>query len=791
MARYPLIIAVTVFICGIISGNMILPFPLDLWIMSGFLLIFPFIPHKQKPYILIIVLISGGSLRLHVTRDLIPEDHINLTSVDSVLAVVGVIKACHISRDMHNQYVLELDSIYTHRLQKKVSGNIVIFARKHSRTLVYGDRVRLSGPVEKITPVRNPGQFDYRRYQAAKGIYHRFYWSHPDSALVIAKSRGNWLQSMFIQPISGYGQKTFQRFLHGPSAALVQALLLGEKQDLEREKITKFQNVGVVHVLAISGLHVGFIVIFAMTGFSLLRIPRQLRFWLLLVILFIYGAVVQFKPPVVRASLMALFYLYAERLERKPVADNLLAGAALIILIVNPQELFNPGFQFSFVAVAAILHGAGQFDQWIPLRLWIQKRSSSTFFPRLIINIIWMPLLVSLAAVLGTLPLTAYYYGMIPVVVLFANLLVIPLIAGIVMLALFMLILRPFSGFLTTGIGEIIDLIHNLLLLVVDLFADLPFAMIQVTNPSLIMVILLTFSFLSLLYIEKTRVRRIFALLSASILLLLIIPEFENDKALQITFLDVGQGDAAHISFPNGKTMLIDAGGTNHGQETILPFLKQLGTLKLDYIVASHAHDDHIGGMLPLLHKIEIDTMVMSAYPYHSKRYTVLQNTCFERNISTLVVGRGDRIHADPACRIYILHPDSTCNIANNFSGSECNNSSIVLKIQYGNNGIMFTGDLEKSAEPRVMVYGGFLESEILKVAHHGSNTSTSDAFLAEINPVMAVIPVALRNKFRHPSPKTLERLGGRHVRLYRTSHTGAVVLRVFPDHIEKINWRK
>ena len=794
MSRQPLVFTAGVFICGIILGNTIWSFPVDLIFLFTSLIILPFLPEKSKLYLLVIALMAAGSLRLHISRDIIPRNHINLFSTDSVLSVSGVIESSKISRDGRNQYVLDVDSMYLKNVMLDVTGKLIIFSRNHSMILSYGDRIRINGPVEKILPVRNPGQFDYQRYLAARGIYHRFQWNHPDSIRILSRKSGSWWQSFCIQPVARYARETFHRALSENSAALVQALLLGEKQDLEQEKIVKFQTVGVVHVLAISGLHVGFIVVFALTGLSLIRVPRQMRFWLLMMILFLYGAVVQFRPPVVRASLMAVFYLYAERIERKPDTDNLLSGAALIILIADPVELFNPGFQFSFIAVASILHGTAVFDRWIPLKTFVLNRFSRNIFSRLIINGIWMPLLVSLSAVLGTMPLTAYYYGLIPVVALLANLIVIPLIAGIVLLALFILILQPISHFIATGVADMIDMLHLLLDTVVNTFASIPLASVQIANPTIILVILLTLTFMVFLHTEQIRMRWIFIVLSSIILIFLILPGYESEKTLDVTFLDVGQGDAAHIRFPNGRTMLIDAGGADrswdNGITTILPFLKKSGFMRLDYLVASHAHDDHIGGMVSLLREIKIDTVILNAYPYRSKRFISLQELCREKAIPVLSVGRGDRIPADPSCRVYILHPDSISILANNFSGSECNNSSIVLKIQYGDMGMMFTGDLEKSVEPKVGMYGDFLESEITKIAHHGSNTSTSDAFLKFIDPVMGVIPVAKKNKFRHPSPKTLERLRSRNIKIYRTSHTGAIMFRIYQDRIEKIAWR-
>jgi competence protein ComEC len=315
-----------------------------------------------------------------------------------------------------------------------------------------------------------------------------------------------------------------------------------------------------------------------------------------------------------------------------------------------------------------------------------------------------------------------------------------------------------------------------------------------VANPPLILVVLVTLAFFMLLHADKRAWRNAFFLISVVIIMMIILPAEEDDRSLMVTFLDVGQGDAAFLRFPNHRTMLIDAGGADrnwdNGTATILPFLKKNGTLKLDYLVASHAHDDHVGGFPALLRSIEIDTVVLNAYPYHSKRFKLIRRLCRERGIPILTAARGDRICADPSCRVYVLHPDSVCAAAHNFSGSECNNSSLVLKVQYGEMGLLFTGDLEKSAEPRIIMYGDFLESEILKIAHHGSSTSTSDDLLKQTNPVIAIVPVGLKNKFRHPSPKTLARLHERYIRVYRTSHTGAVMFRIMPGYIEKIAWR-
>jgi competence protein ComEC len=262
---------------------------------------------------------------------------------------------------------------------------------------------------------------------------------------------------------------------------------------------------------------------------------------------------------------------------------------------------------------------------------------------------------------------------------------------------------------------------------------------------------------------------------------------------LEVAFLDVGQGDAAFLRFPNQQTMLIDAGNRSfqwdQGEKTVLPFLQSVNALHINYLVGSHAHNDHIGGFLAIIGATSIDTLVLNGYQFNSNLFTRLLEIAKEKNIFIKTVRRGDILSPDPTCRVYILHPDSNYSISENFHGVECNNSSIVLKVQYGDNSLLFTGDLEDSGEKPLLQYDHFLESEILKIGHHGSSTSTSDKLLEKVNPLVALISVARKNKFRHPSPGTLEKLRRRGIKAYQTSLEGAVIFRIGPKKITKIVW--
>ena len=211
--------------------------------------------------------------------------------------------------------------------------------------------------------------------------------------------------------------------------------------------------------------------------------------------------------------------------------------------------------------------------------------------------------------------------------------------------------------------------------------------------------------------------------------------------------------------------------------------------MRINYLVASHPHDDHIGGFIGILEYIPVDTLVMSRYKFKSKIYTEILDLCHVYDIPIRYVGRGDQLYPDSTCRVYILHPDSAHTRFIRGNGAECNNSSLVMKVQYGRNGILFTGDLEIEAEPELFGYKDFLECEIIKIGHHGSKTSSSFEFLKFVQPLVGVISVAKKNTFKHPSPGTLQRLRNMHIRTYLTSRTGAQVFYIDPDKIRKQNW--
>jgi competence protein ComEC len=689
--------------------------------------------------------------------------------------------------------MLKIEKVYDEGGDQITCGKILLYTKKIEEKFKYGDRIRVMARLERPSGKRNPGQFDYRTYLLNQNIFYISRISHADSIKILEKNQGDWFTQMVIIPLRMYCQKTMQTYIDEETAGLILALILGEKQDLDQQMIDDFKKVGVVHVLAISGLHVGFIITFIFSLLSLLRLNYHSKIWGLLIVLILYIILVRFKTPVIRASSMAILYLVGQVLERKTVTYNIIFAAMTMILLFDPRELFNPGFHFSFMAVLSIIFGYDKLNQLLPLNHYIEGKRKQYPVLSYFRKWIWMPFLVSLAAVIGTSPLTLYYYGLFPVYSLLANLIVIPLTGVVVFLSLFLLFIGGLSSVLARGLGMMIQVVNNGLQGVVELIANLPFASILTAIPTFTKIILIDLVIILSLYVRKN-IKLITLMIVVFVFIFVISLNSERRTDLQVTFLDVGQGDAAFLRFPNQQTMLIDAGNRSfqwdQGEKTVLPFLQSVHALHINYLVGSHAHNDHIGGFLAIINTIPIDTLVLSGYQFNSKLYKNILEVAQRKKITVKIVLKGDMLRVDPSCRVYILHPDSTHIRAENFNGAECNNSSLVIKIQYGVNSVLFTGDLEESGEQPLLLFEDFLESEIIKIGHHGSSTSTSEALLEKVDPIAALISVAKKNKFKHPSPRTLLRLNNRGIKTYQTSHEGAVLITIGPEKIVKVRWK-
>jgi len=732
------------------------------------------------------LLVLAGALYLYLRLAFFPVTEARAFPLHKINAFSGEISRCRIAENGKNRYWLRLHWLRVDSLRQKADGKVLLLQAKGLPPLKYGDELTVKTGLALPALPDNPGQFNYRRYLQLKGIFFSAYLTK-NHYQITGRKPGSFFQRTLLIPLRRHILQAAARYLPQPTRGVVQAIVLGQRQNLDRGLVKNFQLTGIVHVLAISGLHVGFILLVLLLLFGILRLPFRLKIFLSLLCLFLFAALVDFKAPVVRATLMASFYYLAKLSERDVPALNIIAAAGLLILLVQPQQILQPGFQFSFAAVFGILYGYPRIKNYFPLKIGNSKirfRANR-----------WLlqPALVSFTAALGTVPLTWYYFGTLQTGAILTNVILIPLVGVFVILAFLFIAVSFGAAGLTGGMGV---LVHSFFMLILKLnrwFAAQPFMQIHLAHPnalSLLLLYLIVFLFLNLQH------RLYIWYLALTVLFLLFIQSgVFSISRLKVTFVNVGQGDGCIVQFPQGDVLVVDAGdrkfGFNAGKRDMLPVLRYYGIRHIKYLLGTHEHSDHIGGFLTLLDKIKVDTLILTAYPGYSKLYARLLKKAKEKDVALVYKRRGQQLNVGLECRVYFLHPYGNFVQGKNFSGQEVNNSSLVCKIVYGKTALLLTGDLERTAEPALFTYGSFLKSTLLKVAHHGSKTSSSTHFLTLVQPRYSVISVGRHNKYFHPSRKTIQRLKAMHARPLRTDHLGAVVFESDGRKLRLVNWRK
>jgi competence protein ComEC len=402
-----------------------------------------------------------------------------------------------------------------------------------------------------------------------------------------------------------------------------------------------------------------------------------------------------------------------------------------------------------------------------------------------------MVIIISLVVQFGLYPLQAYYFGEVSIISPIANALFVPFLGIIVplsLIALIISILLPFVGFIVNYPSLVfLELLNEF----VSFSSSLSWAWVKTTSPTFWEFLFWTSFVLMVGSWRNPNIR--WKLVTASLFTLFLvqlnhfISKSENQKMTVIVF-DVGQGDATFIKTPNGKNILIDAGvwspGSNSGSQVLLPYFKENNIQKLDAVFLSHPHADHIGGIVDLIREIEIDTIYNSGFEYESNLYHNYIKLAKSSKIPVVSLKAGAQINLDKSLLILALGPEK-----GKFN-NDPNQHSLVLNLIYGENEFLFTGDAGEDQERRLVEnYENLLDTDFLKVGHHGSKTSSELFFLRKVTPEIAVVSVAERNRFGHPNPEAVERLESTRSKIYYTSKEKALIFESDGKSIKKINW--
>lgn len=636
-----------------------------------------------------------------------------------------------------------------------------------------GTFIQVSGRFEALPRHRNPESFDYGAFLQHSGIISLFV-QEPNTPIHYVPPQGLMALRNHTRQ---YLEASITRFVHRTDTRhLLMALMLGDRDQLEPSMREWFSASGLTHVLAISGLHVMLLgmVFYYLTATMLLRLSPPWfhtekiacvsTIFLLIAYTYLAGA----PPSAVRASWMGSFVLISRMIQIPAVSFHVLSLAALFQLFVNPGSLFQPGFQLSFSAVAVLLYGAGGKKLVIqqPWKFMYQSIRTSWY------------------ATLGIFPVMLLHFGSVPLAGLLLNMLAIPLTAALMSGGLLCVLLGAFHPGLGITMGNAASFLGFILERTAYWGAhQLGWLAFSLPAPDLATTGLLLIVWLWVLWFkhpqyQKKAVIFLVALLGFSV--------WENafrriHPQLEVLFMDVGQGDATLIRFPEGRHVLIDAGNaspySDAAQRHILPYLAAKGIKKIDTLILTHPHRDHYGGAETLLRHLQVARLVLPPLDSEDAPYRALLDAASERGIPILRVTAGDTLDIDDHTRTRVLWP------AASVPDNNPNNHSIVLHIRLGLSGLLFLGDAEAYAERQLARrYGALLESGLVKVAHHGSATSSRPALLDHLSnggKGWAIVSVAEKNRYGLPEAETLKRWQSIGFTVRQTSMEGGISFRI------------
>lgn len=674
---------------------------------------------------------------------------------------------------------------------RRVQGQVLLTVPKVGQTWNPGDRLRAAVSLRRPRNFGNPGEFNLEAYWARRGVYVTAF-ADDDAAFERIGHVAQGLAEPLARWRRGVGQ-LFRRTLPEPQAAVLSALIIGTKMAQPHELRAAFSRAGVSHVLSISGLHVGLV---AAAGYAVFRWLLARSRWLLLtanvpklaagvsvIPVLLYAGIAGTNVATTRSVIMVLVFAGAVLVDRQRHLIASLALAVILILATSPGAALDISFQLSFLAVLGLVLGLDRFWPWwkrweelhlVRLRGWRAR--------------LWRPVMVyfvvSLSAMAATAPLTAFHFNQVSFIAIAANAVVVPLLGSAAVVlglvaAMGYVLWEPLAHGCVLLAGPVVQLGVWL----VERCAAVPFAAVRVVTPTTLELALMYAALFATVRLSG-RARRL-SLAAVSFLTICDIGWWYaaryHRRDLQVTFLSVGQGESAVVELPGGEVMMVDAGGAGSaafdiGERVIAPFLWGRKIAHVDYLVLSHSQWDHYGGMAFLAGNFSPREFWSNGSREPAVSFSRLEQALRDNGVRWVALHRGDRrrLGAVEAVIESPAAPDADLSV---------NDQSLVVSLGFRGRRALFTGDVESGGEARMVASaGGTLASAVLKVPHHGSDTSSSPRFLDAVAPQVAVISDAFRNPFGFPSAAVLQRYAARHCAIVRTDLDGAVQVRIMED---------
>jgi len=619
-----------------------------------------------------------------------------------------------------------------------------------------GEHIRMAG---RLSPVMGEVNVGVRGMED----YYRRYGYH---STLRARSEGVTRESAptvhlryWASRLRQWEARVFEQTAPPSARPLLRAVWLGDKTGLSPATYAPYLQTGTAHILAVSGVHIGILYLTLQLALRGILPHRKARAAVILLCVVVFALVTGARTPIMRATIMLGLYLWAEFLGREPDAPTALSLAAFFFLGYNPALLADGGFALSFSSLGSLLI----FSQPLVERMGALPRG----------------LRQNGAATLGVsilpLPVTASTFHVLSLIGPLCNLLVIPLLTALLWLCLLTILVAPFSLPIASLFGHAAAPVVWAIQTIAAWGAAIPFAHRTVTSPSWIACFawgaMACFVYRAL--IDHPNVRRL-TIQAAACLVLTWLFWQPLSRPATMDFLDVGHGDATFIRTPEGITLLVDGGNRNdyvdQGARTVVPWLLTHGVDHLDYVVATHPDRDHVGGLLAVVDTLAVGEVLLWPWPSDDEDARALREHCTDRQVPIRRVAAGDRLRWGTTT-IDLLHPPDDETL------SSVNDQSLVLHVQWPGMNTLLTGDIEAPAERMLLSVAPRVD--VLKVPHHGSHTSSTEAFLNATSPKMAIVSTRAGRTREAMAPSVVSRYETHAIPLFRTDYHGGVQLRI------------
>ncbi|MFS1513567.1 DNA internalization-related competence protein ComEC/Rec2 [Chengkuizengella sp. SCS-71B] len=667
-----------------------------------------------------------------------------------------------------------------------------------------GDSIAFIGVLKAPSVARNFGAFDYRKYL----YYQHIHWilsARGLDNLQVTPASFQFSFSYFLSwtdKIRSYLANQLVMIFSESHQGFMLSLLLGLRNEFDPIEFEQFSQIGLTHILAISGLHVAVFLTCCMYLLKLLGFTKEKQIYCCMCIIPFYILITGAAPSVVRAGLMAMFGLYALQNGRGKDVLNFVGFAVFLMLIWNPYYLVNVSFQLSVIVTLLLILLVPMISKLIPISSTLLNGTLS----------------VTITAQLASFPLTIYYFNQFSFLSWLANLLLVPIVSIIILplglAALILSLIHIKVALLITYVIEIcIDIlfwfVHSInsyskfntiwasptieLLLLYYILLWLSVWTLHKTNTKddLIPVIVQDLRFV---FIKKYKLAIFFNIILLLLGLFFYFPDL-FDKTGLVRFIDVGQGDSIVIQTPKNKVILVDGGGTfsftksneewrnrkdpyEVGKDVVVPTLRKQGVHEIDYLIISHLDFDHIGGLIATIEKIPVNHIIFNGTLKNNETVQQLFHLANEKRIPLYKVEFGEVLKLDQYTTIHFLHP---AELEELYLESEQNEQSIVFLLKMYQTKILFTGDIDQVTESAILnrLNPNQSKIDILKVAHHGSKSSSSTEWLSYWQPKAAVISVGNNNLYGHPHHDVLMNLENHNLKIYRTDIQGEIKLEI------------